>query len=112
MSLMNPPAYADVREALLAGMYDDDLKNLSAAINERMAIRRSFVDFGVGDRVVLNDTCGTKYLRGATATVVETMRKNVKIVLDKPTGRFLRYNADGSVAEVKIRVPTSIIDPL
>lgn len=102
---MTNPDYLTVREALIAGFYDENLKDLSAAINERMSIRRSFVDFSVGDRVVLNDSCGTKYLRGCTATVVETLRKNVKITLDVPTGRF-------STPGTKIRVPTSIIDPL
>ena len=102
---MTAPDYLTIREALIAGFYDDRLKDLSAAINERMSIRRSFVEFSVGDRVVLNDSCGTKYLRGHTATVVETLRKNVKITLDVPTGRF-------STPGMKIRVPTSIIDPL
>lgn len=108
---MNEPEYGAVRDALINGFYDENLRDLSAAINERMSIRRSFVEFGVGDKVVLNETCGTKYLRGHTATVVETLRKNVKIVLDRPVGRFLHYNADGTIREVKIRVPTSILDP-
>lgn len=108
---MNAPEYSTVREALIGGFYDENLKDLSAAINERMNIRRSFMEFAVGDKVVLNEQCGTKYLRGSTAVVVETLRKNVKIVLDRPVGRFLRYNADGTVAEVRVRVPTSILDP-
>jgi hypothetical protein len=101
---VNAPEYSTVREALIGGFYDENLKDLSAAINERMSIRRSFMEFGVGDRVVLNDRCRTKYLHGSTAVVVETLRKNVKIVLDKPIGRF-------STPGMRIRVPTSILDP-
>lgn len=104
----------DILEQINSGTLDKDLGTLSTAVNQRLTTIRSSMknsDFGLGDKVRFNNSCGTRYLIGETATVVG--RKKIKLVvkLDKPTGRFARVLANGQVESASITVPIAIVDP-
>lgn len=95
------------------GHFDESLEDLEAAIKLRLTEVRSSrtnKSYGIGDRVVINNYCGTKYLHGKTAVVVGKNRTKVTIRLEHPVGRFVRYNKDGSTTSVDINVPPSIVD--
>lgn len=97
-----------------AGILDGDLHELRAAIEKRLAeIRtdKSIDDYGIGDKVQFNSSCGTRYLIGHTATVTGKRRTKVTVRLDKPTGRFVRHTEAGPVS-AEITVPLSIIDAI
>jgi hypothetical protein len=95
------------------GNLDSSLDEIAAAIKKRTAKRttRTKGDFGIGQRVRFNSMCGTKYLVGSTGTVVGMRRTKIVVTLDKPTGRFSRVTADGTVVSPEIVVPVSIVDP-
>jgi hypothetical protein len=100
-------------EQIRSGAFDKDLGSLSTEIQTRLtAIRGSLKnsDFGIGDKVRFNSSCGTRYLIGHTATVVG--RKKIKLVvkLDAPTGRFVRMTPSGPES-AQITVPIGILDP-
>lgn len=104
---------------LIARVQSGDLDNYLAVINKTISDRlaaarrtRTATDFGIGDRVVLNDLCGTRYLVGASATVVSKKRTKVVIRLDKPMGRFVRVGADGQPESSDITVPVTILDKI
>lgn len=95
------------------GLFDKDLRLLKAAVDKRMGdlrVTKSMNDFGVGDKVVFNELCGTRYLVGATAHVVGRKQKKIVVKLDSPTGRFLRYDAAGNEVSPDITVPVAIVD--
>lgn len=97
-----------------AGIFDADLHEFRAAIDARLAeIRadKTIEDFGVGDRVVFNSSCGTRYLVGHTATIVGRKRTKVVVKIDKPVGRFVRHTPEGPVS-ADVTVPITIIDPV
>jgi hypothetical protein len=96
-----------------AGVYDAQLGELEKLVQARlMTVRRSKTnkDFGVGDRVVFNTYCGTKYLQGHSGVVVGMKQKKLVVKLDRPTGRFVRYTSDGKPESSEISVPPSIVD--
>jgi hypothetical protein len=102
-----------VLEQINSGALDTNLGEISTAVQRRIDTIRpalSTSDFGIGDKVRFNNSCGTRYLIGHTATVVG--RKKVKIVvkLDAPTGRFVRMTPSGPES-AQITVPISIVDP-
>lgn len=106
--------FLTLEEHINAGELDSELMKIISAANERLArIRKTKTvkDFHIGDRVVLNDLCGTAYLRGHTASVVGLGRTKLRITLDKPVGRFLRV-VDGLTHSAEINVPPSIVDAL
>lgn len=96
-----------------AGVFDAELDNLEKAVQARvMQVRKSRTkaDFGIGAKVKFNSFCGTKYLHGMTATVVDLKQKKLVVTLDNPVGRFARYRADGTVESSRVTVPPSIVD--
>lgn len=100
-------------EQIDSGALDSNLGEISTKVQHRLdSIRGSLTttDFGIGDKVRFNNSCGTRYLIGHTATVVG--RKKVKLVvkLDAPTGRFVRMTPSGPES-AQITVPISIVDP-
>lgn len=100
---------------LSSGALDEHLGIINKTISDRLAATRrsrTSTDFNVGDRVVLNDLCGTRYLVGAYATVVSKKRTKVVIKLDKPLGRFVRVDASGATESSDITVPVSILDKI
>lgn len=101
-----------VKAALDSGTLDNDLIKLRDALDLRMKkIRatRTVRDFGIGDSVRFNDSCGTKYVVGLTAKVVGIKQKKVIVKLDTPVGRFAHMR-NGELVSADITVPTSIID--
>jgi hypothetical protein len=98
----------DILAELASGRLDKDLASLTTAINER----RGAMDqeaFGLGDKVIFNSQCGTRYIVGHTATVVGMKRTKVVVKLDTPIGRFVRY-VNGEAVSPEITVPVAIID--
>jgi hypothetical protein len=101
-------------DEITAGEHDKELSSILAAANARMdAIRatKTVAEFGIGDKVRINDKCGTRYLVGHIATVVGIKRTKIVIKLDTPTGRFARVTADG-VVSADVVVPIGIVDSI
>ena len=101
-----------VLAAINAGEFDNELSSIIEAANKRMAVVRStrtIKDFGLGDKVKFNNSCGTAYVRGLTATVVGIRQKKIVVKLDTPVGRFAKYE-DGKTVSADIVVPTAIVD--
>lgn len=95
------------------GMYDDDLEALKQAIKDRQTTTResrSIADYKMGQRVVFNDYCGTKYMRGQTGVVVNRYRTKLLVKLDRPVGRFSTTDASGIVEGAEVKAPPSILD--
>lgn len=82
------PDLQDVRNAILCGAYDEHLSILQREIKDRVSRTREFIEFIEGDRVVFNDNCGTKYLRGEKATITQQRRTKLGVRLDRSVGRF------------------------
>jgi hypothetical protein len=92
---------------------DADLGKLSTTLEKRLSDVRASkkpTDFGVGDKVRFNNSCGTRYLVGHTAQVVGMKRTKIVVKLDTPMGRFARHTPTG-VESASITVPISIVDP-
>lgn len=95
------------------GKMDSQLDTIAKAIEQRRRDVRSGLtvdDFIVGDRVVINERCGTKYLVGEVATVTGIRRTKITIQFDTPKGRFVRKNADGTIYSSDVVVPIEIVD--
>jgi hypothetical protein len=102
-----------VQAAIMSGELDADLGKLSTTLEKRLSdvrLTKTATDFGVGDKVRFNNSCGTRYLVGETAQVVGMKRTKIVVKLDKPQGRFARYTPAG-VESASITVPISIVDP-
>jgi hypothetical protein len=93
---------------LASGKLDKDLATLSKAIDTRRSSLGQ-ASFGLGDKVVFNSQCGTRYIVGHTATVVGMKRTKIVVKLDKPVGRFVRY-VNGEAVSPEVTVPAAIID--
>jgi hypothetical protein len=109
MTTTTTPTFASNIER---GLLDHELADIARALKTRQeALRktRTVMDFPLGSSVVVNDYCGTQYLRGETATVTGRKRTKLVIQLDRPMGRFVRL-VDGVAHSVDITVPTSLVD--
>lgn len=94
------------------GALDSELADIARAVKSRQeALRstRTVMDFPLGASVMINDYCGTQYLRGEKATVTGRKRTKLVIQLDRPSGRFVKL-VDGVAHSVDITVPTAIVD--
>jgi hypothetical protein len=101
--------------AIVGGELDRQLIPLKKLIEERLSLLRvdaDIKDFVVGDKIVLNDKCGTKYLIGEEGTVVAIRRSKITITFDKPKGRFARTNSKGEIYSANAVVPISIVDKI
>ena len=101
--------------AIVGGELDRQLIPLKKLLDERLSLLRvdaDIKDFVVGDKIVLNDKCGTKYLIGEEGTVVAIRRSKISISFDKPKGRFSRTNSKGEIYSVYVVVPISIVDKI
>ena len=101
--------------AIVGGELDRQLIPLKKLIEERLSLLRvdaDIKDFVVGDKIVLNDKCGTKYLIGEEGTVVAIRRSKISISFDKPKGRFSRTNSKGEIYSAHVVVPISIVDKI
>ena len=73
--------------AVSRGELDKQLIPLKKLIDERLSVVRTdtdIKDFVVGDRIILNNSCGTKSLIGDEGTVVAIRRSKISISFDKP----------------------------
>lgn len=105
--------FADVSTLIASGQLDDELGKLKTMVDSRMSelrVHKKAEDFGVGDEVIFNSMCGTRYLVGERATVVGRKVKKVVVKLHKPQGRFVRM-VGGEIQSPEITVPVGIIDP-
>jgi hypothetical protein len=105
--------YLEIQTAIMSGSVDADLAKIKLDIDARLAsVRQSKTtkDFGIGDKVRFNETTGTAYVRGLTAVVVGIRQKKIVVRLDKPVGRFLKYDSQGNQVSSDIVVPTAIVD--
>jgi hypothetical protein len=101
--------------AIVSGELDRQLIPLKKLLEERLSLTRADADvkdFVVGDRIVLNDKCGTKYLIGEEGTVVAIRRSKISITFDKPKGRFSRINSKGETYSANVVVPVGIVDKI
>ncbi len=98
------PDLDTIRKMIVRGFLDDNLRALRIDIDERLRRTREFIDFVQGDRVVLNDYCGTKYLRGEKATVVGERGKKIAIRFDRSIRRFS--------SERDVFVPPEMLDKI
>jgi hypothetical protein len=102
-----------VQAAIMSGELDANLGKLSTTLEARLSevrATKTATDFGIGDKVRFNNSCGTRYLVGHTAQVVGMKRTKIVVKLDNPMGRFARYTPAG-MESANITVPISIVDP-
>lgn len=99
------------RRLLLGGSLDEHLTTVIKETQDRACQVRNMKkasDFIVGDRVIVNDYAGTKYMHGMTGTVAGFKgRKNVLVDFDHPRGRFVVNPHTGTVRGV---MDAAIID--
>lgn len=105
--------FDEVCNGIAKGELDKQLVPLKKLIDERLSVVRvdaDIKDFVVGDRIVLNDKCGTRYLIGEEGVVVGIRRSKISITFDKPKGRFARTNSKGEIYSANVVVPIGIVD--
>jgi hypothetical protein len=105
---------ATVMAAIGSGEFDTDLAKIQEAVELRLSQTRSsktIKDFGIGDKVRLNNNCGTRYLVGHTGKIVGMKRTKLVITLDSPVGKFIRVNpATREIESAQITIPTALVD--
>lgn len=112
-TISNLDLIVEVTDKIDSGDLDTHLLALRDAIDKRLADTRadkSASDFMVGDKVRINERCGTKYLVGDYGVVVGIRRSKIVIALDNPKGRFVRKSADGISVSAEVIVPVAIVD--
>lgn len=113
--MSNLDLFVSITDKIEAGEFDKQLLELNKSIQARREELKEKVkieDFQVGDRIVVNDSCGTKYLRGSEGTVVGIRRTKITVNFDKPQGRFARTNSAGQVLSADVVVPLELVDKL
>lgn len=97
-----------------SGAYDSSLGKINEVVALRLkAVRkeRTISDYNIGDRVKFNESTGTRYMVGQTATIISKNRTKVVVRLDNPMGRFARTNpATGKVESSNVTCPVAILD--
>lgn len=103
-----------MKRHISAGVYDTNLAEIENLINARLsAIRnaRTTADFGLGDRVLINDQCGIPHLRGQRAAVVGRNSVRVTVKLENPVGGHAKH-VNGEWVGGEVRVLPNVIDPM
>lgn len=111
----NLDLYVAISDKVENGDMDRQLHDLRKLIDARLMVigaNKKVEDFAVGDRVRLNDRCGTSYLRGETASVVGKRRTKIVLNLDNPKGRFVRKTSAGEILSAEVIVPIEIVDKI
>jgi hypothetical protein len=107
--------YVEFADKLDSGELDSKLTEIKKLVEERYFATKQKVkieDFNVGDRVTINNRCGTKYLIGEMATVTDIRRTKIKISFDNPKGRFARTDSVGKTYSAEVIVPLEIVDKM
>ena len=107
--------FVDFADKIDSGELDTRLAEIKKLVDARYSTTKQKVkidDFAVGDRVTINDRCGTKYLVGELATVTNIRRTKIKITFDNPKGRFARTNSAGQTYSAEVIVPLEIVDKI
>ncbi len=115
ITLSNLDFFVAISEKIENGEMDKQLHDLRKMVDARLVAvgaNKKLDDFAVGDRVSINDRCGTTYLRGETAYVVGRRRTKLVINLDSPKGRFVRKTASGEILSAEVIVPIEIVDKI
>jgi len=115
IALSNLDLYVSVSDKIENGEMDKQLHDLRRLVDTRLALigaTKKLDDFGIGDKVRINDRCGTTYLRGESATIVGKRRTKLAINLDNPKGRFIRKMASGEILSAEVIVPLEIVDKI
>ena len=115
MNSLDLDYFVGVVSAVERGDLDAKLDLLESAVLERKSKIRSattIADLSVGNKVKINERCGTRYLRGETGVVVGIRRTKLVVHFDNPTGRFARKNADGTIYSSDVVVPIEIVDKI
>jgi hypothetical protein len=87
----NLDAFVEIISSIELGEFDAKLNLLEKAVLERKSkIRANLTieDFVVGNAVIINDRCGTRYLRGETGVVAGIRRTKLVIHFDKTKNNF------------------------
>lgn len=111
----NLDLYMEFADKLDSGELDSKLTEIRKLVDARYSMTKQKVkieDFGVGDRVSINNRCGTKYLIGEMATVVDIRRTKIKVSFDNPKGRFARTDSVGKTYSAEVIVPIEIVDKI
>lgn len=109
----NLDLFSELSDKIESGDLDSRLSAIRKLVDSRIDLIREKVkatDFTVGDRVVINENCGTKYLRNEGAVVTGIRRTKLTIVLDNPKGRFARKNSTGKIYSADVVVPVELVD--
>jgi len=109
----NLELFSELSDKIELGELDSRLSAIRKLVDTRIELVREKVkatDFTVGDKVVINERCGTKYLRGETAIVTAIRRTKLTILLDNPKGRFARKTSAGETYSADVIVPIEIVD--
>lgn len=96
-----------------SGDLDKSLDVIKTLVEARITETRQAVeigDFFIGDKIKINERCGTKYLVGEVGTVTGIRRTKITISLDEPKGRFVRTKTNGETYSAEVIVPISIVD--
>ena len=107
--------YLEASASIQRGEFDEWLRLLAGKIEQRQDIvggNKSISDFSIGDKVIVNNLCGTKYVVGEMATVIKKKRTNLIITFDEPKGRFIRKNADGSIRSSETTIAITLVDKI
>lgn len=113
--MSNLDLFMSVSDAIENGKMDKQLYELRRLVDGRLALigeAKTIDHFAVGDRVAINDRCGTRFLRGETASVVGRRRTKLVINLDNPKGRFVRTTSAGEILSAEVIVPIEILDKI
>lgn len=109
----NLDLFAELTDKVESGELDSRLLAIRKLVDVRIEAIREKVkatDFTVGDKVVFNERCGTKYLRGEEAVVTAIRRTKLSVLLENPKGRFARKTPAGEIYSAEVIVPVEILD--
>jgi len=115
MTTTNLDFVVSLTDKIESGELDSHLQILRQMVDKRIEQKRGSLkisDFLVGDKVRINERCGTKYLVGETAQVVGIRRSKITIMLDAPKGRFSRVSGNGETISAEVIVPIAIVDKI
>ncbi len=115
MTTNNLEFYVSLCDKIDAGELDKHLSEIEKQIVARKGLLKEKVkieDFCIGDRVIVNERCGTKYVRGETGTVSGIRRTKIVINFDNPKGRFARVGSGGEVLSAEVVIPFELVDKL